>query len=102
MSDNGGGFVMGFLLGALTGAVAALLLAPSSGEQLRRDIERKTENLADEAERAYDEARGQFVDMQDRGRIVLQDNVKKAQKAVQDAQQKLAEADAGAEATASS
>jgi len=93
MSDNGGGFVMGFLFGALAGAVAALLLAPTSGEQLRRDLEKKTEDLASEAERAYDEARGQFTDIQDRGRIVLQDNVKKAQKPVQDAQSKLAEAD---------
>jgi gas vesicle protein len=95
MSDKGGGFFMGFLFGALAGAVAALLLAPTSGEELRRTIETKGEDLAGDAERAYDEARDQFGDLQDRGRIVLQDNVKKAQKAVQDAQQKLAEADEG-------
>jgi gas vesicle protein len=92
MGDRDGGFFMGFLLGALTGAVAALLLAPSSGEELRRKIEATGEDLVADAERAYDEARGQYTDLQERGRIVLQDNVKKAQKAVKEAQQKLGEA----------
>jgi gas vesicle protein len=92
MGDRYGGFFMGFLFGALTGAVAALLLAPSSGEELRRKIEATGEDIVSDAERAYDEARGQFNDLQERGRIVLQDNVKKAQKAVQEAQQKLDEA----------
>jgi gas vesicle protein len=83
--------LIGFLFGALTGAVAALLFAPSSGEELRRKIEATGEDLVEDAERVYDEARGQVTDLQERGRIVLQDNVKKAQKAVQDAQQKLSE-----------
>jgi gas vesicle protein len=94
MSDRGGGeFLAGFVLGALAGAVAALLLAPSSGEQLRRDIERKSEELAEDAERLYEETRGQVTQLSERGRIVLQDNVKKAQQAVQEAQQKLGKTD---------
>jgi len=93
-SRGGGGFLAGFVLGAMAGAVTALLLAPSSGEQLRRDIEKKSEELANEAERLYDDTRGQFTQLSERGRIVLQDNVKKAQQAVQDAQQKLSKTDA--------
>jgi gas vesicle protein len=73
----------------MAGAVAALLLAPSSGEELRREIERKSDDLANDAERLYDDTRGQVTQLSERGRIVLQDNVKKAQQAVQDAQQKL-------------
>jgi gas vesicle protein len=89
MGDRAGGFLSGFILGAVAGAVAALLLAPSSGDELRRKIEQKGEGFVDDAERFYDDARAEFDTLQDRGRIVLQDNVKKAQKAVQDAQDKL-------------
>jgi gas vesicle protein len=72
MSDRGGGeFLAGFVLGALAGAVTALLLAPSSGEELRRDIERRSEELANEAERFYDDTRDQVSQLSERGRIVL-------------------------------
>ncbi len=91
MNDRGvGGFITGFLLGALTGAVAALLLAPTSGEELRHELEAHGEEFVDEAERLYSDAKGQVTEVQERGRIVLQDNVKKAEQAVQDARQKLA------------
>lgn len=34
-------FLRGLLLGGLVGAVAALLYAPKSGKEMRRDIKRK-------------------------------------------------------------
>jgi len=94
MSDRGGGgFLAGFILGALAGAVGALLLAPTSGEELRREIEQKTEGMMEDAERLYDDTRGQVTQLSERGRIVLQDNVKKAQQAVQEAQERLSKSD---------
>jgi gas vesicle protein len=51
MSDNDGfgAFLMGFLIGGVAGAVAALLLAPQSGEETRSMIKDKSIELRDKA-----------------------------------------------------
>ena len=82
MSAKGGGFIIGLALGALVGAAAALLLAPESGEDLRKDISEKGDELKSKAQQQVDA-------LQEQGRIVLSDNVKKAQQVVQEAQVKL-------------
>ena len=82
MSAKGGGFIIGLALGALVGAAAALLLAPESGEELRKDITEKGDELKSKAQQQADA-------LQEQGRIVLSENVKKAQQVVQDAQVKL-------------
>ena len=105
MSDKGGEFLVGFVIGAVAGAAAALILAPCSGDDMRRQIEergielkRQAQNLADEAReqaaRLTEEARSQAGELQERGRIVLTEKVKQAQHAIQDAQTKLAADDA--------
>jgi gas vesicle protein len=54
-SDNGGGnFFAGFLVGAALGAIAALLLAPKSGRELRESLAEEGKKLRD---RAVDEGR---------------------------------------------
>ena len=82
MSAKGGGFIIGLALGALVGAAAALLLAPESGEELRKDITEKGDELKSKAQQQVDA-------LQEQGRIVLSENVKKAQQVVQEAQVKL-------------
>jgi|APMed6443717190_1056831.scaffolds.fasta_scaffold363664_2 gas vesicle protein len=82
MSAKGGGFIIGLALGALVGAAAALLLAPESGEELRKDITEKGDELRSKAQQQADA-------LQEQGRIVLSENVKKAQQVVQEAQVKL-------------
>jgi len=61
-----------FVLGAFVGAVAALLLAPRSGEETRRMIASKTREGADyltaRGKEAADKAAGYF----DRGKETLQ------------------------------
>jgi gas vesicle protein len=99
MSDRGL-FVVGFVFGALAGAVSALLLTPYSGEEMRGQIKEKGIELKTEAERLSSDAKMQAEELQEKGRIVLSDNVKKAQEAVQSAQAKLAKPETGpAEAT---
>jgi gas vesicle protein len=94
MSENGGGgFFLGFVIGALAGAAAALLFAPVSGEEARQQIQRKGVEVKGQALHMADQARGEVEYVQQQGRIVLTDNVKKAQQAVQDAQTKLAKPD---------
>ncbi len=88
MNDRGL-FVIGFLLGALAGAAAALLMTPYSGEEMRGQLKERGIELKSEAERRAADARMQAEELQEKGRIVLSDNVKKAQEAVQAAQAKL-------------
>ena len=49
MSDQNSDTLVAFLLGAVVGAGVALLLAPQSGEQTRRQLGEKGRRLADEA-----------------------------------------------------
>ena len=50
-------FGAGLILGALVGAGLALLLAPQSGAETRRDLARRARRLADETRDRYDEAK---------------------------------------------
>ena len=56
--------VVGFLLGAASGALicgmAALLLAPSSGSELRQQIRERAQYVQDEVKRAAEERRGEL------------------------------------------
>lgn len=85
MSDRDsdiGAFLAGFVVGGLVGAVAALLLAPQSGEETRtlirdKSIELKTqveETAADaraKAERIAHDAKSRAEDLQRRGQVLL-------------------------------
>lgn len=101
MSEKSGGeFFFGFLIGALAGAAAALLMAPSSGEEVRRQLGERASTLKTQAEQLAEEARtqaqhlveemrSQTEHLEERGRIVLSEKVKQAQEAVQAAQARL-------------
>ena len=54
-------FLAGALCGTLVGAAAALLMAPSSGQQLRDDVVTRWEDALSEAKKAMEETR---VDLQ--------------------------------------
>lgn len=76
-SDNGGGnFLAGFLVGATLGAIAALLLAPKSGRELRESLTEEGRKLRD---RAVDEGR-RFVE-----KAEMPEAVRKAAKSVKEA-----------------
>lgn len=47
-----GNFILGALLGGLVGAMAALLLAPSSGQELRSDIVTRADQIRSEVTQA--------------------------------------------------
>ena len=50
----------GSLCGALVGAVAALLLAPSSGMELRERVTERARRIQDEVKEAYETRRAQL------------------------------------------
>lgn len=53
-------FVMGAVLGAAVGAGLAILLAPSSGEELQSQIRSRVSNIQIEVERAATEKRAEL------------------------------------------
>jgi len=50
-------FFTGFMVGSLFGTSLALLLTPSSGEELRLKIQEETQRIKDEVKRASEEKR---------------------------------------------
>ncbi|MEW6567623.1 MAG: YtxH domain-containing protein [Chloroflexota bacterium] len=53
-------FMAGTFCGALVGAVAALLLAPVSGEELRSQIRGRYQGLVEDVRQAYQSRRAQL------------------------------------------
>lgn len=54
------GFLVGAAIGALVGGSIALLLAPSSGNELRQQIRDRAQYVQDEVKRAADERRAEL------------------------------------------
>lgn len=55
-----GNFFLGALIGGLVGSSLALLLAPASGEETRREIDKYFKNLQSEVTRAAEEKRAEL------------------------------------------
>ncbi len=83
MEDNNSSYSKGFLIGAVVGgavgAVVALLFAPKSGRELRRDIADRTEEVVDKAQQMFNKATGAghqsdagFDDVVNEGRIAAE------------------------------
>jgi len=85
MSDRDtdiGAFLAGFVVGGLVGAVAALLLAPQSGEEtrtlirdksieLRTQVEDTAADVRSKAEHLAQDAKARAEDLQRRGQVLL-------------------------------
>jgi len=126
MSEHNGGetgaFLAGFILGGLVGAAAALIMAPSSGLDTRKQLKDKGLELremaetrleearkrADEvaasarerAEHAAEEARKRAEELQERGRVILEEQKSKIQSAMSKAEETAAEVAPDGEAPA--
>jgi gas vesicle protein len=72
--DNTGSFILGAFFGGIVGGIAALLMAPQSGEETQRIIVEKREEMQKEAktrldegqkytERKFNEARNAIADL---------------------------------------
>lgn len=73
--DDGGAVVMAFVLGAVTGAAVALLMAPATGDEMRRTLADKARDARERAEGAarqgkefVDRSRGTVTSAFERGR----------------------------------
>lgn len=75
------GMFIGFLTGGALGAALALLYAPKSGKELRKDIRDKSDEYLDEAEKYIAEAKDKAIDLINEGK-------KRSEKLIKDAKDK--------------
>jgi gas vesicle protein len=75
------GLLIGFLTGSIVGAAVALLYAPKSGKELRKDLKGKTDELIDEAEKYIDIAK-------EKATAAFNEGKKKSEQLVSDAKLK--------------
>lgn len=79
--NNSMGFILGVLTGGLLGAVAALLYAPQTGKQLRKDINYKKDELLNEASNVVDNAKkrasGIIAEAKERAGYIVEEGKKK-------------------------
>lgn len=80
-NDSGGGIIVAFVLGAITGAAVALLMAPATGEELRRTLGEK----AREGRERANEAARQGRDLWNRQRDTLSTAFERGRDAYQQA-----------------
>lgn len=79
------------LVGGVLGAGLALLFAPQSGEETRRAIRRRAEELRDQAEEKWDEAGERLSEERERMREAVHDRVEDARERVSDVRERAAE-----------
>ena len=92
--DDFGAFLIGFVVGGVAGAVAALLLAPQSGEETRTLIKDKSIELRDQAAKqaeAISAKAGEVAeDVQARGKVFVDSAKTRGKDLVDDAKKAVA------------
>ena len=56
-NESGAGLLVAFVAGAVAGAALALLFAPASGEETRRNLGERAREMRDRAREQYEAAR---------------------------------------------
>ncbi len=93
-----GSFVLGLLIGAAGGVTWAMLKAPQSGEQTRKQFQQTTDELRQEADRIVSTARTHLqeakaeisqhaADIQTEGESALEESKKSLKRGVQNVQE---------------
>ena len=92
--DDFGAFLIGFVVGGVAGAVAALLLAPQSGEETRTLIKDKSIELRDQAAKQAEtisaKAGEVAEDVQTRGKVFVDSAKSRGKELVDDAKKAVA------------
>jgi len=88
--SNAKGFLIGLLAGGVIGGMAALLYAPKSGKEFRKDINKKRKELVHDAEQYVGSAK-------EKASEIISDGRKKAEDLISEARKKAASLSTGAE-----
>lgn len=76
--QGGSSFLIGFIAGSILGAGLALLYAPKTGQEMRREVAGRAERLGKRAAEEYDVASARVAEYTDRGREAYQTAAGKA------------------------
>ncbi|MDZ4713508.1 MAG: YtxH domain-containing protein [bacterium] len=83
--NSSNAFILGLLTGGLVGAAAALLYAPKTGKELRKDINYKKDELLNEASNVVDNAKkrasGIITEAKERAMYIVEEGKKKVSSA---------------------
>jgi len=79
-----GSFLTGLVAGALVGAGIALLYAPQSGEETRKQLKKKADEVKDKAEKAKEDALVKMEEMKETAQQKAADIKKRAKKAAKE------------------
>ncbi|MDH7602369.1 MAG: YtxH domain-containing protein [Armatimonadota bacterium] len=90
-----GHFMAGLGVGALIGAIAALLLAPKSGEETREDIARAAEELKKKANKVVEELSESAEELAKKSKELLETTKIKVQSAIEAGKEAVAKRKAG-------
>lgn len=82
IEEKRGGGIGSFLLGAAIGAGIALLLAPQSGEETRRDLKLRARKVTDAARDAADDLTDTVVDRYAKAKRSVGDTIDSARQAI--------------------
>lgn len=77
-NDKVGRFIFGLLVGGLVGSVVALLYAPKSGKDLRKDISDKADDFVGDVEDIY-------LKGKEKAEKIIEDGKRKASDVIKDA-----------------
>jgi gas vesicle protein len=76
-----GAFFAGVLIGGLVGAAVALLIAPQSGEETRKQLAKSSEDLRDRAQDVVEDAR-------ERAEATIADSRRRAERIIEEARER--------------
>lgn len=82
LDDRHGGasFLLGFIAGSVLGAGLALLLAPRTGEEMRREVAERADQLSKRAATEYEAASERVTNLAERGKDAYRTAADKARK----------------------
>jgi gas vesicle protein len=84
MSDGNGGynFLAGFFVGAALGAMAALLLTPKTGKEMRDTLSEEGRRFRERTDKAVTDLKGRGEEYYGKAREVVTDTTERAREAI--------------------
>jgi len=86
------GLLVGFLTGAIVGSAIALLYAPKSGKEFRKDLSGKADEFLDEAEKIFNEGKSKGERLVSDAKVKADALMDEAKKILDDARTKAGDA----------
>ncbi|MCC6164810.1 MAG: YtxH domain-containing protein [Acidobacteria bacterium] len=81
--QGGSTFLIGFIAGSMLGAGLALLFAPKTGDQTRREVAERAQRAREKARENFGTASERVTQFAERGKVMVQTAAERAREAAQ-------------------